>query len=58
MAKIYLDRNPGGHEVIRRVLGHRSINTTTSFYTGFETAAAVRHFDAVILQLRKDDGDR
>jgi hypothetical protein len=34
------------------VLGHRSIDTTTSYYTGLETAAAVRHFDNTILKLR------
>jgi integrase len=52
MAKIYLDRNPGGYEVVRRVLAHRSIATTTTYYTGAETAAAVRHFDETILKLR------
>jgi hypothetical protein len=52
--KLYLDANPGAYEVIRRVLGHRSIDTTTSFYTGLETAAAVRHFDD-ILKLRPCD---
>jgi integrase len=53
-AKLYLDANPGGYEVVRRVLGQRSINTTVRFYTGLETASAVRHFDATILKLRKD----
>jgi integrase len=52
-AKLYLDSNPGGYEVVRRVLGQRSINTTIRFYTGLETASAVRHFDATILKLRK-----
>ena len=52
-AKVYLDRNPGAYEVVRRVLAHASINTTTAFYTGSETAAAVRHFDEVILGLRR-----
>jgi len=52
-AKVYLDAHPGAYEVVRRVLGHRSMKTTTNFYTGLETAAAVRHFDAVILQQRK-----
>lgn len=52
-AKLYLDANPGAYEVVRRVLGHRSMDTTTSFYTGLETAAAVRHFDNVILSLRE-----
>lgn len=51
-AKSFLDAHPGQHEVARRVLGHRSIETTTTFYTGCETAAAVRHFDATILRLR------
>jgi site-specific recombinase XerD len=51
-AKIYLDANPGGYEVVRRVLGQRSISTTTNFYTGLETGSAVRHFENTILQLR------
>ena len=51
-AKLFLDANPGAYEVVRRVLGHRSIDTTTGFYTGLETAAAVRHFDKTILNLR------
>jgi integrase len=58
MAKIYLDANPGEYEVVRRVLGHRSIDTTTAFYTGLETAAAVRHFDATILKLRQNMSGR
>jgi integrase len=52
-AKLFLDANPGAYEVVRRVLGHRSLNTTTNFYTGLETARAVRHFDTTILRLRK-----
>jgi integrase len=51
-AKLYLDRNPGGYEVCRRILGHRSMETTTRFYAGMETAAASRHFDEEILKLR------
>lgn len=57
-AKLYLDSNPGGYEVVRRVLGQRSINTTVRFYTGLETASAVRHFDATILRLRKEPNPR
>ncbi len=62
-AKLYLDANPGGYEVVRRVLGHRSMDTTTNFYTGLETAAAARHFDDQILKLRHElagggNGDR
>jgi integrase len=54
MAKIYLDVIPGRYGVVQRTLGHRSIDTTTTYYTGLETAAAVRHFDAVILKLRRN----
>jgi integrase len=53
-AKLYLDAHPGGYELIRRLLGHVSIETTIAFYTGLETAAAVRHFDATILKLREE----
>jgi integrase len=53
-AKLYLDENPGSYEVVRRVLGHRSIDTTIAFYTGLETSAAVRHFDKTILHLRRE----
>jgi integrase len=54
-AKLYLDANPGEYEVVRRVLAHRSISTTTGFYTGLESASAVRHFDATILKQRKGE---
>ena len=52
-AKLYLDLNPGGYEVVRRLLGHRSMETTIRFYAGMEHAAAGRHFDAEILRLRR-----
>ena len=51
-AKLILDNNPGAYEVARRVLAHRSIQTTTAFYAGHETAAAARHYDQIILTLR------
>jgi integrase len=50
-AKLYLEEYPGRYEDVRRFLAHRSINTTTKFYTGLETAAAVRRYDEVILKL-------
>jgi integrase len=51
-AKLYLDQNPGAYEVVRRVLGHKSLSTTVNNYTGLEIEAAVKHFDAVILGIR------
>ena len=47
-AKIYLDRNPGDYATVQQVLGHKSLNTTTSIYTGMETRAAGRHFVDVV----------
>ncbi|MBT3358813.1 MAG: site-specific integrase [Rhodospirillales bacterium] len=52
-AKVYLDRNPGGYEVVRRLLGHRAMETTIRFYAGMENGAAGRHFDGVILNIRQ-----
>jgi integrase len=57
-AKLYLDANPGAYEVVRRVLGHKSLSTTVNNYTGLEIEAAVRHFDAVILGIRDAIGRR
>ena len=51
-AKLYLDENPGAYEIVRRVLGHKRMSTTVNNYTGLETEAAIRHFDAVILGIR------
>ena len=43
-AKIFLDQRPGQYEVVRQVLRHRSIETTTSFYAGAETRSAGMHY--------------
>ena len=51
--KIFLDAQPGHYEVVRRVLGHRSISTTTSLYTGAETRSAGLHFASVIAERRR-----
>jgi integrase len=51
--KIFLDARPGHYEVVRRVLGHRSIATTTSLYTGAETRSAGLHFASVIAERRR-----
>lgn len=51
--KIFLDARPGHYEVVRRVLGHRSIATTTGIYTGAETRTAGLHFASVIAERRR-----
>lgn len=52
-AKLYLDSHPGAYGVIRLVNRHKSVNTTTTFYCGTETASAMRHYDRHILELRR-----
>jgi site-specific recombinase XerD len=53
VGKIFLDHNPGQYEVIRQLLGHKSIQTTISFYAGAETASATRHYARTILDIRE-----
>lgn len=53
---LYLRRNPGGHEVVRRLLGHKSIETTIRFYAGMEVSEAIRHFDRHIEGRRAERG--
>ena len=46
----YLKHRPGDYETVRRFLGHRSIQTTTSFYIGLQTTQATVEFGKVIQQ--------
>ncbi len=40
--KVILDEQPGSHELVRQLLGHKSIQTTVAFYTGVDTRRAGR----------------
>ncbi|WP_451975961.1 hypothetical protein [Azospirillum endophyticum] len=42
--------DPGNYELSRQLLGHRSTDTTVTYYTGQDTAAAVARYDASILE--------
>lgn len=50
--KLYLDRNPGQYEVMRRVLGHKSIKTTTSHYAGEEAIASHQLYQDAVMSIR------
>ena len=52
-ARNFLQANPGQYEIVRQVLGHRDIKTTTTFYTGDEGEAAAEHFDRTVLRDRQ-----
>ena len=51
-SKLYLDRHPGGYEVVRRMLGHKNMSTTIAAYTGLESVSAAKHFDNTLRELR------
>ena len=53
-AMLILTDNPGAYGQAQRVLGHKSIDTTISFYAGMEGSAAFRHYDAMVTRLRGD----
>lgn len=52
-AKILLDARPGFYEVVRKLLGHKSMVTTYSHYAGAETQAAVELYADVISDQRR-----
>lgn len=51
---LFLRQNPGCYEVVRQLLGHRSITTTMKFYAGMERDAAMRLYDDFLQQRRKE----
>jgi len=52
-AAIVLRKHPGNYELVRRILGHRNLATTTAFYIGLESVEATRQFGEI---LREDEG--
>ncbi len=49
-AAIYLRHHPGAYEVVKRLLGHRNVQTTIKFYCGLETTQANQEFGKIIRQ--------
>src|SRR5262249_48933698 len=52
-AKIILDNNPGAFELVRQLLGHKNLKTTTNFYAGIDTRRAGRAHADLIMKLRE-----
>jgi integrase len=50
-AKIVLDRNPGAYELVRQLLGHKNLKTTTKFYAGIDTKRAGRAHAALLQEI-------
>jgi integrase len=53
-AYFYLQAHPGDYETVRRVLGHKSAETTKAFYVEFESYAATAMYTSTILQKRAE----
>jgi integrase len=49
-AAFILEKDPANYEFVRRVLGHKNLQTTIRFYIGLETVDAVRKFSAMALE--------
>jgi len=49
-AAFILEKDPANYEFVRRVLGHKNLQTTINFYVGLETVDAVRKFSALALE--------
>jgi integrase len=54
-AYIILKADPGNYELVRRVLGHRSITTTHNFYIGLESLEATRQFGEIVTGLERGE---
>ena len=52
-AAMWLKHNPGDYETVRRMLGHRNIQTTINFYCGLETMQANVMFGDMVRKLMK-----
>ena len=49
---LFLKQNPGAHEVVRQLLGHKSIATTIRFYASLEQDEAFELYDSFLDDLR------
>lgn len=48
----HLREHPGDYETLRRLCGHKRLDTTVNFYAGTETDAAIHRFhDSTVLRI-------
>ncbi|MBA2304025.1 MAG: site-specific integrase [Acidobacteria bacterium] len=50
----FLRAFPGHYEIVRQLLGHRSVATTRAFYAGLEARFAARKLDDLVRDARRD----
>ena len=51
---LLLMRRPGDYELVRRILGHRSVRTTMSAYVGLESIQASEIFGKIVMEHLED----
>jgi integrase len=51
---LYLLDNPNGYEVVRLLLGHKSLKTTMTFYASLEAKEGFKRYDAFLNRRRKE----
>jgi integrase len=51
-AKLILDSNPGAHELVKELLVHKNMKTTTNYYAGINTLRAGRAHADLIMKLK------
>jgi len=56
-AALILRAKPGNYEYVRRILGHRNVQTTINFYMGLETVQATQEFGEIIRSELRFDPD-
>jgi integrase len=56
-AKLILDRNPAAYELVRELMGHKNMQTTTNFYAGIDTRRAGRAHLELIAKIRRREVD-
>ena len=50
-AMIWLGRNPGSYEAVRRILGHAELSSTLDAYAGFEAGSAATRFAELLEEI-------
>ena len=52
---IILSRRPGEYELVRRLLGHRNVQTTNQAYIGLENIQASQIFAEIVKERMRDN---
>jgi integrase len=55
-ARMYLKEHPDAYESVKQLLGHRSVRTTTEYYTGQEVAETFARYDAILDRHGRGEG--